>query len=54
MLLGHSYAQLPETVNRLRVGAEVEEDGPLWLGRHIAFLWDDPHRLVDREELLSA
>ncbi|MFE9049127.1 VMAP-C domain-containing protein [Streptomyces rubiginosohelvolus] len=54
LLLGHSYAQLPETVNRLRVGAEIEEDGPLWLGRHIAFLWDDPHRLVDREELLSA
>ncbi|MFD0421200.1 VMAP-C domain-containing protein [Streptomyces parvus] len=54
LLLGHSYAQLPETVNRLRIGAEMEEDGPLWLGRHIAFLWDDPHRLVDREELLSA
>lgn len=54
LLLGHSYAQLPETVNRLRIGAEIEEDGPLWLGRHIAFLWDDPHRLVDREELLSA
>ncbi|MGW8485821.1 VMAP-C domain-containing protein [Streptomyces sp. NPDC055886] len=54
LLLGHSYGQLPETVNRLRIGAEAEEDGPLWLGRHIAFLWDDPHRLVDREELLSA
>ncbi|MFF2236270.1 hypothetical protein [Streptomyces anulatus] len=29
-------------------------DGPLWVGRHIAFFWDDPYRLVDREELLSA
>ncbi|MFJ6615492.1 hypothetical protein ACIQPT_35035 [Streptomyces sp. NPDC091289] len=54
LLLGHPYVQLPETVNRLRMGAEIEEDGPLWVGRHIAFFWDDPYRLVDREELLSA
>ncbi|MFH9262647.1 hypothetical protein ACH4KN_00095 [Streptomyces sp. NPDC017546] len=54
LLLGHTYAQLPEKVHRLRAGAEIEEDGPLWVGRHIAFFWDDPYRLVDREELLSA
>ncbi|MFB8140767.1 VMAP-C domain-containing protein [Streptomyces parvus] len=54
LLLGHPYRQLPEKVNRLRMGAELEEDGPLWVGRHIAFFWDDPYRLVDREELLSA
>ncbi|MFI7286170.1 hypothetical protein ACIBRY_05855 [Streptomyces anulatus] len=54
LLLGHTYAQLPEKVHRLRAGAEKEEDGPLWVGRHIAFFWDDPYRLVDREELLSA
>lgn len=54
LLLGHAYAQLPDAVNRLRIGAEVDEDGPLWVGRHIAFFWDDPYRLVDREELLSA
>ncbi|WDG27583.1 hypothetical protein N7925_04125 [Streptomyces sp. CA-278952] len=54
LLLGHTYAQLPEKVHRLRAGAEIDEDGPLWVGRHIAFFWDDPYRLVDREELLSA
>ncbi|MGW6285140.1 VMAP-C domain-containing protein [Streptomyces sp. NPDC055107] len=54
LLLGHTYTQLPEKVHRLRAGAEIEEDGPLWVGRHIAFFWDDPYRLVDREELLSA
>ncbi|WNF30531.1 hypothetical protein RI138_28975 [Streptomyces sp. C11-1] len=54
LLLGHPYTQLPEKVGRLRTGAEVEEDGPLWVGRHVAFLWDDPYRLVDREELLPA
>ncbi|WP_405433999.1 effector-associated domain 2-containing protein [Streptomyces anulatus] len=54
LLLGHTYTQLPEKVYRLRAGAEIEEDGPLWVGRHIAFFWDDPYRLVDREELLSA
>ncbi|BCL27027.1 hypothetical protein GCM10017557_18860 [Streptomyces aurantiacus] len=39
--------QIPLAVHRLRRGAELHAEGPLLLGRHIAFLWDDPHRLVD-------
>lgn len=27
--------------------------GPLPLGRHIAFLWDDPYRLVDMQTALD-
>ncbi|MGW1209786.1 VMAP-C domain-containing protein [Streptomyces sp. NPDC002499] len=40
-------AQIPVAIHRLRRGAELHAEGPLLLGRHIAFFWDDPHRLVD-------
>lgn len=40
-------AQIPVAIHRLRRGAELNAAGPLLLGRHIAFFWDDPHRLVD-------
>jgi hypothetical protein len=40
-------AQLPLVIHRLRRRAEIDAAGPLLLGRHIAFFWDDPHRLVD-------
>ncbi|MGW6009247.1 VMAP-C domain-containing protein [Streptomyces sp. NPDC055210] len=44
-------AQLPVTIHRLRQIAQLHSDGPLLLGRHIAFMWDDPHRLVDMQPL---
>jgi hypothetical protein len=40
-------AQLPEAIQRLRRSAELHETGPLLLGRHLGFFWDDPTRLVD-------
>ncbi|MER5945463.1 hypothetical protein ABT127_05325 [Streptomyces sp. NPDC001904] len=51
LLLGHSPGQLPFKVHQLRVQAETEEVGRLLVGRNIAFLWDDPNRLVDCEEM---
>ncbi|MFG2511312.1 hypothetical protein [Streptomyces sp. NPDC048584] len=39
--------QIPIAIHRLRRTAGLDVAGPLLLGRHIAFLWDDPHRLVD-------
>ncbi|MFE6889608.1 hypothetical protein [Streptomyces sp. NPDC057694] len=51
LLLGHSPGQLPFKVHQLRVRAETEEVGRLLVGRYIAFLWDDPNRLVDCEEM---
>ncbi|MEU6841951.1 hypothetical protein ABZ930_08775 [Streptomyces sp. NPDC046716] len=51
LLLGHSPGQLPFKVHQLRVHAETEEGGRLRVGRNIAFLWDDPNRLVDCEEM---
>ncbi|MEY7975873.1 hypothetical protein AB8O53_06015 [Streptomyces pilosus] len=39
--------QIPVAIHRLRRTAGLDAAGPLLLGRHIAFLWDDPHRLVD-------
>ncbi|MGW7426358.1 VMAP-C domain-containing protein [Streptomyces sp. NPDC054813] len=45
-----SAEQLPHAIQRLRRSAELREEGPLLLGRHIAFLWDDPTRLVDQAE----
>ncbi|MEE1742157.1 hypothetical protein [Streptomyces sp. BE147] len=54
VLLGHNPAQLPSKVRQLRKGAEELDGGSLLLGRHIAFFWDDPNRLVDCEEELSA
>ncbi|MFC7266495.1 VMAP-C domain-containing protein [Streptomyces lutosisoli] len=43
-------AQLPVAMHRLRSRAELHESGPSLLGRHIAFFWDDPTRLVDIQE----
>jgi len=40
-------AQIPMAIHRLRRKAELNTQGPLLLGRHIAFFWDDPTRLVD-------
>ncbi|MGC5563638.1 effector-associated domain 2-containing protein [Streptomyces sp. FR-108] len=40
-------AQIPVAIHRLRRKAELNSQGPLLLGRHIAFFWDDPTRLVD-------
>ncbi|MFI6930801.1 hypothetical protein [Streptomyces sp. NPDC050287] len=42
-------AQLPVAIHRLRRTAQLHPEGPLLLGRHIAFFWDDPHRLVDMQ-----
>ncbi|MEV5343172.1 hypothetical protein AB0K93_32575 [Streptomyces sp. NPDC052676] len=39
-------AQIPRAIHRLRQKAEVHSQ-PHLLGRHIAFFWDDPTRLVD-------
>ncbi|CAM5264731.1 putative protein OS=Streptomyces aurantiogriseus OX=66870 GN=GCM10010251_84890 PE=4 SV=1 [Streptomyces aurantiogriseus] len=43
-------AQLPIAMHRLRSRAELHQGGPSLLGRHIAFFWDDPTRLVDIQE----
>jgi len=43
-------AQLPVAIHRLRRRAEVHQSGASLLGRHIAFFWDDPTRLVDIQE----
>nr|WP_239081167.1 hypothetical protein [Streptomyces coelicoflavus] len=40
-------ARLPVVIHQLRQRAELHSAGPFLLGRHIAFLWDDPNRLVD-------
>ncbi|MEV6508188.1 hypothetical protein AB0M61_18980 [Streptomyces sp. NPDC051642] len=40
-------AQIPMAIHRLRLRAELNNNGPYLLGRHIAFFWDDPNRLVD-------
>lgn len=40
-------SQIPLAIHRLRRRAEHDVAGPLLLGRHIAFFWDDPTRLVD-------
>lgn len=40
-------AQIPMAIHRLRQKAQVHAEGPHLLGQHIAFLWDDPTRLVD-------
>ncbi|WP_338702376.1 hypothetical protein V2W30_33725 [Streptomyces sp. Q6] len=51
LILGTSPTQLPAKVHQLRTQAETDDVGPLLVGRHIAFLWDDPNRLVDCEEM---
>ncbi|MGW5462608.1 VMAP-C domain-containing protein [Streptomyces sp. NPDC003996] len=39
--------RLPAVIHELRRKAELQAAGPPLLGRHIAFFWDDPNRLVD-------
>jgi hypothetical protein len=39
--------QIPIAIHRLRQRAETHNDGASLLGRHIAFMWDDPTRLVE-------
>lgn len=51
MLIGYPAAQLPVTVHRLRSKAETDANGPQLPGRHVAFLYDDPFRLIDCEEV---
>lgn len=53
LLLGHPQAQLPSKVSQLRKEAEGRGRGGLFVGRHLAFFWDDPNRLVDCEELTA-
>ncbi|MEK8145738.1 hypothetical protein NKH18_44105 [Streptomyces sp. M10(2022)] len=53
VLLAHVPSQLPAKVSQLRRTAEKQESSGLLLGRHIAFFWDDPERLVDCEELTA-
>lgn len=43
--------QIPMAIHRLRLKAELNNNGPYLLGRHIAFFWDDPNRLVDFHDL---
>jgi hypothetical protein len=40
-------ARLPGVIHELRRRAELDAGGPELVSRHIAFLWDDPNRLVD-------
>ncbi|WP_234433318.1 effector-associated domain 2-containing protein [Streptomyces sp. NRRL WC-3549] len=53
LLLGHPPSQLPGKVSQLRKEAEGRDRGGLFVGRHLAFFWDDPNRLVDCEELTA-
>ncbi|MGP4114233.1 VMAP-C domain-containing protein [Streptomyces sp. 4N509B] len=50
MVIGYPAAQLPITVHRLRLKAATAESGHQLPGGHVAFLYDDPFRLVDYEE----
>jgi hypothetical protein len=43
-------AQIPRAIHRLRQKAALHSQ-PHLLGRHIAFFWDDPTRLVDIQPL---
>ncbi|MGW0735232.1 VMAP-C domain-containing protein [Streptomyces sp. NPDC002851] len=54
LLFGHPPAQLPAKVNQLRILAETDDAAPLLAGSHLAILWDDPNRLVDCDEEMSA
>ncbi|RSS64050.1 hypothetical protein [Streptomyces sp. WAC06614] len=51
MLVGYPTTQLPGTIHRLRMKAETEVDGGHMPGRHVAFFYDDPFRLIDCEEV---
>ncbi|MEU1816290.1 hypothetical protein ABZ543_13990 [Streptomyces roseifaciens] len=48
-LLSHTVRHLPYQIYRERIAAAADADGAGQLGRHIAVLWDDPYRLVDRD-----
>lgn len=41
------HEQLPTAIHRLRRNAGTRDNSTSLLGSHIAFLWDDPTRLVD-------
>ncbi|WP_165989787.1 effector-associated domain 2-containing protein [Streptomyces sp. YIM 98790] len=51
MIVGFPPDRIPATVHTLRARAEEDVDGPRMVGRHLAFFWDDPYRLIDREEV---
>ncbi|MFB6805318.1 hypothetical protein [Streptomyces sp. NPDC056387] len=51
MLVGYPTTQLPGTIHRLRMKAETEVNGMQLPGRHVAFFYDDPFRLIDCEEV---
>ncbi|WP_330347446.1 VMAP-C domain-containing protein [Streptomyces sp. NBC_00582] len=38
---------VPRRVQEMRARAEADADGEVFLGRHVACLWDDPDRIVD-------
>ncbi|MEW1647300.1 hypothetical protein [Streptomyces sp. NPDC091219] len=38
---------VPRRVQEMRARAEADVDGDVFLGRHVACLWDDPERIVD-------
>ncbi|TDC63210.1 hypothetical protein [Streptomyces hainanensis] len=51
ILVGHSHDRLPGAVRQMRFQAEADTEGLGQVGRHIAFFWDDPYRLIDCEEV---
>ncbi|WP_069169725.1 VMAP-C domain-containing protein [Streptomyces griseus] len=53
LLLAHPPSQLPSKVSQLRKEAEGLGRDSLSVGKHMAFFWDDPYRLVDCEELTA-
>ncbi|MEV6307419.1 hypothetical protein AB0M10_02310 [Streptomyces sp. NPDC051840] len=53
LLLAHPPSQIPSKVSALRRKAEGMDRDTWSLGKHLAFLWDDPNRLIDCEELTA-
>lgn len=53
LLLASPPTQLSARISQLRKDAERLGRDSLSLGKHIAFFWDDPNRLVDCEELTA-
>ncbi|WP_051900043.1 hypothetical protein [Streptomyces aureus] len=45
---------VPRRVQEMRARAEADMDGDVFLGRHVACLWDDPDRIVDCQPWQSA
>ncbi|MFI6622319.1 hypothetical protein [Streptomyces sp. NPDC050528] len=45
---------VPRRVQEMRARAEADVDGDVFLGRHVACLWDDPDRIVDCQPGQSA